>query len=70
MTSSVLNPVGYTVRKKQFRVAFIKFLLRASFQEAAEIDRRMFESRKMKNRQERGEQEHTEYRLERNCIVH
>ena len=60
MTSSVLNPVIYTVRKKQFRDAFIEFLLRKRFQEAAEIDRRMFGSRKMTNRRGRGEQEHTE----------
>ncbi|XP_078344019.1 melanocyte-stimulating hormone receptor-like [Oculina patagonica] len=42
--NSVLNPVIYTVRKREFRVAFIELLLRKSFQEAEEYDRRLFGS--------------------------
>ena len=59
MTSSVFNPVIYTVRKKQFRVAFIEFLLRKSLQEATEFHRRMFGSRS-NNVGPRNEQEHEE----------
>ena len=40
--NSVINPVIYTVRKRQFRVAFIELLLRKSFQEAEEFERRLF----------------------------
>ena len=43
--NSVVNPVIYTVKKRQFRVAFIELLLRKSLQEAEEFDRRMFGSR-------------------------
>ena len=43
--NSVVNPVIYTVRKRQFRVAFIELLLRKSLQKAQEFDRRMFGSR-------------------------
>ena len=43
--NSVVNPVIYTVKKRQFRVAFIELLLRKSLQEAREFDRRMFGSR-------------------------
>ena len=43
--NSVVNPVIYTVRKRQFRVAFIELLLRKSLQEAEEFDGRMFGSR-------------------------
>ena len=61
MTSSVFNPIIYTVRKKQFRVAFIEFLLRKSLQEATEFHRRMFGSRSNnvgpKNGQEHEEKE-------------
>ena len=42
--NSVLNPVIYTVRKKQFRVAFIELLLRKSLQEAEEFDKKLFRS--------------------------
>ncbi|KAL9958683.1 hypothetical protein ACROYT_G035732 [Oculina patagonica] len=44
--NSVLNPVIYTVRKRQFRVAFSELLLKKSFQEAEEFDRRLFGSPK------------------------
>ena len=41
---SVLNPVIYTVRKREFRVAFIELLSRKSLQEAEEFERRLFGS--------------------------
>ena len=40
--NSVINPVIYTVRKRQFRVAFIELLLRKNFQDAEEFERRLF----------------------------
>ena len=40
--SSLLNPVVYTVRKEEFRIACIELLLRKSYQEATEISRRLF----------------------------
>ena len=43
--NSVVNPVIYTVKKRQFRVAFIELLLRKNLHEAEEFDRRMFGSR-------------------------
>ncbi|XP_078344100.1 uncharacterized protein LOC144629763 [Oculina patagonica] len=42
--NSVLNPVIYSVRKREFRVAFIELLLRKTFQEADEFDKRLFGS--------------------------
>ena len=42
--SSLLNPVVYTVRKEEFKIAFIELLLRKSYQEATEISRRLFGS--------------------------
>ena len=42
--NSVVNPVIYTVKKRQFRVAFIELILRKSLQEAEEFHRRMFGS--------------------------
>ena len=42
--NSVVNPVIYTVKKRQFRVAFIEFLLRKSLREEKDFDRRMFGS--------------------------
>ena len=42
--NSVVNPVIYTVKKRQFRVAFIELVLRKSLREAKEFDRRMFGS--------------------------
>ena len=42
ISSSVLNPVIYTVKKRQFRVAYIELLLRKSLQDAEEFDRRLF----------------------------
>ena len=40
--SSLLNPVVYTIRKEEFRIACIELLLRKSYQEATEISRRLF----------------------------
>ena len=40
--NSVVNPVIYTVKKRQFRVAFIELLLKKNLQEAEKFDRRMF----------------------------
>ena len=42
--NSFLNPVIYTVRKKEFRVAFLELLLRKSLQEAEAFHRRLFGS--------------------------
>ena len=42
--NSVFNPVIYTVKKRQFRTAFIELLLRKSLREAKDFDRRMFRS--------------------------
>ena len=44
MINSVVNPVIYSAKKTQFRVAFIELLLRKSLREAKEFDRRMFGS--------------------------
>ena len=43
--NSFLNPVIYTVRKKEFRVAFIELLLRKGLQDAEDFNRRLFGSR-------------------------
>ena len=43
--NSVLNPIIYTVKKRQFRVAFIELLLRKSSHEAEEFHRRLSSSR-------------------------
>ena len=40
--SSVVNPVVFTVRKRQFRIAFIELLLNKSLQEADEFELRLF----------------------------
>ena len=45
ISSSVFNPVIYTVRKREFRVACIEFLLRKSLQDAEEFDTTLFGSR-------------------------
>ena len=42
ISNSVVNPVIYTVRKRDFRVAFIQLLLRKSFSAAEEVERRQF----------------------------
>ena len=44
ISSSVFNPVIYTVRKREFRVACIEFLLRKSLQDAEKFDRKLFGS--------------------------
>ena len=60
--NSVVNPVIYTVRKKQFRVAFIELLLRKRLQEEEEFNRKFFGPRNNSVRQQNGqtgvEQEH------------
>ena len=40
--NSVLNPVIYTLRKRQFRIAFIELLLNKSLHEAEEFGMRLF----------------------------
>ena len=50
--TSFLNPVIYSVRKKEFRVAFIELLLRKSLQDAEEFNRRLFGSRNNTVRQQ------------------
>ena len=42
MINSLLNPIIYTVRKEEFRVAFTELLLRKSLQEAEDFQRRLF----------------------------
>ena len=39
--NSLLNPVIYTVRKKQFRIAFVELILRKDFQGAKQMERRL-----------------------------
>ena len=39
--NSLLNPVIYTVRKKQFRIAFVELILRKDFHGAKEMERRL-----------------------------
>lgn len=43
--NSILNPVIYTLWKRQFRIAFIELLLRKSLQEAEQFDEKLFRSR-------------------------
>ena len=43
--NSVINPIIYTVKNKQFRVAFIEILWRKSFQEAEALEKSLFGSR-------------------------
>lgn len=58
MVNSVVNPVIYVVRNKEFRVAFVELLLRKSYQEAKVVEKRLFGSpnnamRRYKRRKER-----------------
>ena len=46
--NSFFNPVIYTVRKKEFRMAFIKLLLRKSLPDAEAFHRRLFGLRNSK----------------------
>ena len=39
--NSVINPIIYTVKNKQFRIAFIAVLLRKSYQEATALEQRI-----------------------------
>lgn len=55
--NSVLNPVIYTVRKRQFRVAVIELLLRKRLQEAEEFDKKLFGSQKRTVRPLHGQEE-------------
>ena len=54
--NSVLNTVIYTVKKRQFRVAFIELLLRKRLQEAEEFHRRLFSSRNIVAGQQTGQE--------------
>ena len=54
--NSFLNPVIYTVRKKDFRVAFIELILRKSLEDAEEFNRRLFGSRNNTARQQIGQE--------------
>ena len=40
--NSVINPIIYTVKNKQFRIAFIEMLLRRNYHEATAYERRLF----------------------------
>jgi hypothetical protein len=64
--NSVLNPVIYTVRKKQFRVAFIELLLRKSLQEAEEFNRKLFGSRNNVVRLQNGQEGEGQVRVAQN----
>ena len=44
--NSVLNPIIYIMKKRQFRVAFIELLLRKNLSDAEQFHRRLFESRR------------------------
>ena len=54
----IINSVSiiYTVKKRQFRVAFIELLLRKSLPEAEEYHRRLFSSPKIVARQQTGQE--------------
>ena len=56
ISSSVFNPLIYTVRKRQFRVACIELLLSKSLQDAEELDARLFGSRANAARKQIGRQ--------------
>ena len=43
--NSIVNPIIYTVRKREFRVAFIELLLRKRLQEAEEVEMKLFRFR-------------------------
>ena len=64
MLNSVLNPIIYSVRARQFRVAFIELLLRKNFHEAQEFERKLFGPRhsggRPEDEQERDLQEQNE----------
>ena len=60
LINSVLNTIIYTVKKRQFRVAFIEFLLRKNLQEAEEFHRRLFSSRNIAAARQQTGQEHAE----------
>ena len=67
MINSLLNPVIYTVRKEEFRVAFTELLLRKSLQEAEEFQRRLFGKtnnarRQQDEQQSEGQEQNTEER--------
>jgi len=44
MFNSFVNPTIYAVRKRQFRIAFIELLLRKSYQDAKDFEKRIFGS--------------------------
>ena len=44
MFNSVVNPVIYAVKKRQFRVAFVELLSRKNYQEAKDFEKRLFRS--------------------------
>ena len=56
MLNSLLNPIIYSIRKREFRVAFIELLLGKSFQEADEFERRLFRSPNNAVRQQDGQE--------------
>ena len=39
--NSVINPIIYTVKNKEFRIGFIELLLRKSYQEASALEQRI-----------------------------
>ena len=55
--NSVLNPVIYTVRKREVRVAVIELLLRKSLQEADEFDKKLFGSQISATRPQNGQED-------------
>ena len=72
MLNSLLNPLIYSVRMSQFRVAFIELIYRtANIAEAEEIERRWFGSPNAVVRIEAGKQEENQQNAERpNASTH
>ena len=57
IVNSLINPLIYCVKLRQFRVAFIELLFRKNFSEAEQFEKRLFRSQRAVGG-ERGE--HTE----------
>ena len=69
IVNSVLNPVIYTVRKRQFRTAFIELLLNKSLQETEEFGMRLFGSPNNAVRQNEQEDEGRQQNANKRNVV-
>lgn len=56
LINSFLNPVMYTINKRQFRVVFVELLLRKNLQEAEGFHWRLFASRRNAVGQQSGQE--------------